>query len=313
MLNTNQLKKNRDNLMRREKIMELKGVYPAMATPLTPDEKVDIPAVRKLVSYLLKGGVHGLVVMGSTGEFPAMTESMRRDVIDTAIEEVNGKVPVLVGCGEPGTQRAIEQVKTAAKTKADGLLVALPYYFPLDQTAVIKHYQMVADASALPVCMYNFPQMTKITMTADTVAKLATHKNIIGIKDSSGDFVGMQRFIDMTSGEDFAVMSGNPAIALSGYELGSKGGIYAGCSLFPKQCADGYNAFIKGDMAAAIAIQKKVSLLTLMPGFGPNAAVVKFGLNKLGICDPTVTAPMSLAAGQDDKILAWMRRVGLDV
>jgi dihydrodipicolinate synthase/N-acetylneuraminate lyase len=178
---------------------------------------------------------------------------------------------------------------------------------------VIKHYQMIADVSALPVCMYNFPQMTKITMTADTVVKLAIHKNIIGIKDSSGDFVGTQRFIDVTSGEDFAIMSGNPAVALSAYELGAKGGIYAGCSLFPKQCVDGYNAFVKGDMTAGIAMQKKMSLLTLMGGFGPNAAVIKFGLNKLGICGTTVSAPMGMAAGQDEKIIAWMRRVGLDV
>ncbi len=284
-----------------------------MATPLTPEEKVDKPAIRKLVRYLLDGGVHGIVLLGSTGEFPALTESMRKEIIEEAMAEINGKVPVMIGCGEPGTQRTLEQVKVAMKTKADGLLVALPYYFPLDQTAVIRHYQMVADASTLPVCMYNFPQMTKITMTADTVAKLATHKNIIGIKDSSGDFVGMQRYIDVTSGEDFAVMSGNPACGLSAYELGAKGAILAGCSLFPRQCSDVYNAFVKGDMAAAIAMQKKVSLLTLMGGFGPNAAVIKFGLNKLGICGPTVTAPMGLAAGQDDKILAWMRRVGIDV
>jgi 4-hydroxy-tetrahydrodipicolinate synthase len=293
--------------------MELKGVYPAMATPLTPDEKIDKPAMRKLARYLLDGGVYGLVVLGSTGEFPAMTESMRREVIETALDEVKGKVPVLIGCGEPGTQRTIEQVKFAATTKADGVLVAVPYYFPLDQTAVIKHYQMIADASPLPVCMYNFPQMTKITITPDTVAKLATHKNIIGVKDSSGDFIGMQRYIDATAGENFAVMSGNPAVGLSAYELGAKGGIYAGCSLFPKQCVDGYNAFIKGDTAAAVALQKKVSLIPLMGGFGPNAAVIKFGLSKLGVCGPTVTAPMALAEGQDEKILAWMRRVGLDI
>jgi 4-hydroxy-tetrahydrodipicolinate synthase len=293
--------------------MELKGVYPAMATPLTPDEKVDKPGVRKLARYLLDGGVYGLVVLGSTGEFPAMTESMRREVIETALDEVNGKVPVLIGCGEPGTQRTIEQVNFAATTKADGVLVAVPYYFPLDQTAVIKHYQMIADASKLPVCMYNFPQMTKITIAPDTVAKMAAHKNIIGIKDSSGDFIGMQRYIEATAGENFAVMSGNPAVGLSAYELGAKGGIYAGCSLFPKQCVDGYNAFIKGDMAAAVAMQKKVSLIPLMGGFGPNAAVIKFGLSKLGVCGPTVTAPMGLAGGQEEKILAWMRKVGLSI
>ncbi|MHC1760196.1 MAG: dihydrodipicolinate synthase family protein [Negativicutes bacterium] len=292
--------------------MQLKGVYPAMATPLTPEEKIDITGLKRLVHYLIDSGIHGIVALGSTGEFPAMSESMRQEVMETVLEEVNGKVPVLIGCGEPGTQRTIDQVKIAAATKADGLLVAVPYYFNMDQTAVIRHYQMVADAATLPVVMYNFPQMTKTTFTADTVAKLAKHPNIIGIKDSSGDFFGMQRFIDVTSGEDFSVMSGNPALGLSGYELGAKGGIYAGCSLFPKQCADVYNAFVRGDHSAAIELQKKASLIPMMGGFGPNAAVVKFGLNKLGICGPTVAAPFVLAAGQDDKILAWMSRIGID-
>lgn len=293
--------------------MQLKGVYPAMATPLTPEEKIDQVALKKLVHYLLGGGVHGIVALGSTGEFPAMNESMRQQVMETALAEVNGKVPVLIGCGEPGTQRTVEQVKIAGQSKADGVLVAVPYYFNMDQPAVIRHYQTVADASSLPVVIYNFPQMTKVAFTADTVAKLAEHPNIIGIKDSSGDFFGMQRFIDVTAGADFAVMSGNPALGLSAYQLGAKGGIYAGCSLFPKQCSAVYNAFMNGDMTAAVEMQKKTSLIPMMGGFGPNAAVVKFGLNKLGICGPTVAAPFSLAAGQDEKILAWMRRIGLEV
>ena len=293
--------------------MQLKGVFPAMATPLTPEEKIDQVALKKLVHYLLGGGVHGIVALGSTGEFPAMNESMRQQVMETTLAEVNGKVPVLIGCGEPGTQRTVDQVKIAGQSKADGVLVAVPYYFNMDQPAVIRHYQTVADASSLPVVIYNFPQMTKVAFTADTVAKLAEHPNIIGIKDSSGDFFGMQRFIDVTAGADFAVMSGNPALGLSAYQLGAKGGIYAGCSLFPKQCAAVYNAFINGDMTAAVEMQKKTSLIPMMGGFGPNAAVVKFGLNKLGICGPTVAAPFSLAAGQDEKILAWMRRIGLEV
>ena len=293
-------------------MMQLHGVFPAMATPLTPVEKIDQPALRKLVRYLIGGGIHGIVVLGSTGEFPAMTESMRQEVFETALDEVAGKVPVLIGCGEPGTQRTIEQVKIAAQTKADGVLVAVPFYFNMDQAAVIRHYQLVAEASTLPVVLYNFPQMTKTSFTADTVAKLARHPNIIGVKDSSGDFFGMQRFIDVTADADFAVMSGNPALGLSAYELGAKGGIYAGCSLFPQLCAAVYNAFVRGDRNAAIELQKKASLIPMMGSFGPNSAVVKFGLNRLGICGPTVAEPFSLPTGQDEKIVAWMKRIGID-
>ncbi|HME42476.1 MAG TPA: dihydrodipicolinate synthase family protein [Syntrophorhabdales bacterium] len=293
--------------------MRLKGVFPAMVTPLTPEENVDKAAMRRVVRYCLDGGVHGVLVLGTTGEFPAMTETMRQDAIETTLDEVRGRVPVLIGCGEPSTQRTIAQVRAAARTKADGVLVAIPYYFPLDQAAVIRHYEMVAESSELPVVLYNFPQMTKITMAPDTVAKLAGHPNIIGVKDSAGDFISMQRYIEGTADSEFAVMSGTPALGLSAYQLGAKGGIFAGCSLVPKLCADVYNAFIKGDMENAIALQKIASLIPLMGGFGPNSAVIKFGLDKLGICGRTVSAPLGLPPGQEEKILAWMHRLGLEV
>ncbi len=293
--------------------MHLKGVYPAMVTPLSSGETVDKEAMRRVVRYCLEGGVHGLLVLGSTGEFPAMTETMRQEAIETTLDEAAGRVPVLIGCGEPGTRRTIDQVRAACRNKADGVVVAIPYYYPLDQDAVIRHYEMVADASELPVVIYNFPQMTKITMTPATVARLAVHPNIIGIKDSAGDFVNLQRYLDVSADADFAVMSGNPALGLSAYQLGAKGGIYAGCSLVPKLCADVYHLWTKGDLASAIALQKKASLIPLMGGFGPNSAVIKFGLNKLGICETTVTAPSGLPPGQEEKMLAWMRRLGLDV
>ena len=294
-------------------MLKLKGVYPALVTPLTPEEDVDKAGMRKVVRYCVDAGVHGVVVMGSTGEFPGMTDEMRHDAIETVLDEVGGKVPVLIGCGDTGTKKTILQVKHAATTKADAVLVALPYYFPLDQPAVIRHYTMVADASPLPVVLYNFPQMTKIAMTPETVAKLAAHPNIIGLKDSAGDYWGTQRFIEVTTAADFDVMLGNPALGVGGYLLGATGGIFAGCSLAPKLCADVYTAFIAGDLATAIELQKKASLIPIIGSFGTASAVIKLGLNKMGICGTTTTAPISLAPGQEEKIFAWMRSLGLPV
>lgn len=296
-------------------MFEVKGVWPAMATPLTVDEHIDKPAIGKLVEYLLAGGVHGMLVLGSTGEFPAMNDGMRAEVLEEALVAVKGRIPVTLGCGEPGTQRTIEQIKLAHAYKQElaALVVAVPYYFPLDQNGIIRHYELVADASQLPIIAYDFPQMTKNGMTVDTVARLAKHHNIIGLKASSGDFFMTQRFVDVTQGENFAIMAGNPAIGLAAYELGAKGGIYAGCSLFPKQCADVYNYFVAGEKEKAIELQKKVSLIPMMGTFGPNSAVVKFGLNKLGICGTTVAAPAALSNGNETKIIDWMARVGIQV
>ncbi len=294
--------------------MELRGVYPAMVTPFTPDENVDKEAYRRVVRYCLDGGVHGVVVLGTTGEFPAMTDAMRQDAIETALDEVKGRVPVFIGCGDTSTRKTIVQVKAAAATKADGVLVAMPYYYPLDQAAVARHFQMVADASELPVVLYNFPQMTKTAIAPDTIEKLSSHPNIIGVKDSAGDFFIMQRFIALTEGQDFAVMSGNPALGLAGYLHGAKGGIFAGCSLAPKLCADVYNAFSRGDLTAALDLQKRASLIPLMGGFGsPAPAVIKFCLSKLGVCDAKVSDPLGLAPGYEEKIFAWARKLGIEV
>lgn len=296
-------------------MFEVKGVWPAMATPLTVDEQIDKPAIAKLAEYLVSGGVHGMLVLGSTGEFPAMNESMRAEVVEEALLAVNGRIPVTLGCGEPGTQRTIEQVRAAHQYKQGlaALVVAVPYYFPLDQNGIIRHYEMVADASELPIIAYDFPQMTKNGMTVDTVARLAKHPNIIGLKASSGDFFMTQRFVDVSKEENFAIMAGNPAIGLAAYELGAKGGIYAGCSLFPKQCADVYNYLMAGEKDKALELQKRVSLIPMMGSFGPNSAVVKFGLNKLGICGTTVAAPAALPAGNEQKIIEWMARIGIQV
>lgn len=294
-------------------MFDLKGVYPAMVTALTPEEKVDEQGLRNVVNYCLNGAVHGIVVLGSTGEFPAMDESMRRIAMETVIDEVKGRVPVLIGCGEPGTGRTLEQVRIAGQTKGDGVLVAIPYYFPLDQAAIVRYYEDIAEASTLPVVMYNFPQMTKTAIAPDTVQKLATHPNIIGIKDSGGDFVTMLRYLEVTEGQQFAVMSGNPALGLAAYLHGAKGGIYAGCSLAPRACTAVYDAFMAGNLSEAVILQKQASRIPLMGTFGNNAAVVKYGLHLQGVCGPTVASPIALAGGQEEKIKDWMGKVGVKV
>lgn len=291
-------------------VKELKGIYPAMITPLTTDEKVDKGSLHKIVQHCLNGGMDGILVLGSTGEFPAMTESMRQDAIEATMTAVGGKVPVLIGCGEPGTQRTIEQVRVAAAAKADGVLVAMPYYFPLDQGAIMRYYLAVAEASELPVTMYNFPAMVKTPIAPETVAKLAAHPNIVGIKDSSGDYMNLQRYIDVTAGADFAVMVGNPALGLAGYLHGAKGGIFAGGSLVPQVCTAVYDAFIEGRIDDALALQKQASYIPLMGTFGNAAAVVKYGLSLKGLCGPTTAAPIALSGGQEEKIKVWLNKVG---
>jgi len=292
--------------------MELRGVWPALATPLSRDEEVDRAGLARVTEYCLGGGVYGVVVLGSTGEFPAMTESMRVTAIATVVEAVDRRVPVVAGCGESGTKRTVYQVKALDGSGVQAALVALPFYYPLDQPAVRRFYEAVADVSPLPVVLYNFPQMTKISIAPDTLGSLADHPNVIGVKDSSGDFVGLQNYLAATAGKDFSVMCGNPALGLAAYVHGADGGIFAGASLAPALCVQVYAAFVDGDLTTAAELQRKATTIARMGQFGSNSAVIKVGLQRLGICEAYTTSPLGLADVPDvhKKIAAWMEGLG---
>jgi 4-hydroxy-tetrahydrodipicolinate synthase len=295
--------------------MQLIGVWPALATALTPDEEIDTAGLARITEYCLSGGVYGVVVLGSTGEFPAMTAAMRERAIETVVQTVGGRLPVVAGCGESGTRRTIDQVRCLEGSGVDAVLVALPFYYPIDQAAVIRHYEAVAEASPLPVLLYNFPQMTKITIAPGTLTSLSAHPNIVGIKDSAGDFVGLLNYLAATEAADgFAVMCGNPALGLAAYIHGAAGGIFAGASLAPRLSVDVYEAFVAGEIGEAVELQRRATLLTKMGRFGANAAVIKSGLERMGICGSSPTAPLGLAAGDDiaDQIDAWMKELGLN-
>lgn len=295
--------------------MLLQGIFPAMVTPLTADEEVDVAALRRVTRYCLDGGVHGIVVAGTTGEFPAMTEKMRAVAIETVLDEVRGRVPVVAGCGDSSTKKTLAQVAAAAQTGVDAVLVAVPYYYPLDQAAILRHFRAVAEKSTKPVIVYNFPQMTKNPVAPATLKTLvAEYNNIIGVKDSAGDFINLSKFLVATAARpDFAVMVGNPALGLAAFVHGAKGGIFAGASLAPKLCVDLYETYRKGDLSAAVALQRQVLLFSEMGSFGTPAAVIKAGLARMGICGPTASMPLGLRDDPAvlDKIYAWMGRLGL--
>ena len=294
--------------------MELRGVWPALATPLSRDEEIDCAGLERVTEYCLQGGVYGVVVLGSTGEFPAMTESMRVTAIATVVEAVDHRVPVVAGCGESGTKRTVHQVKALDGSGVQAALVALPFYYPLDQPAVRRFYEAVADVSPLPVVLYNFPQMTKISIAPDTLGSLADHPNIIGVKDSSGDFVGLLNYLAATAGRDFSVMCGNPALGLAAYVHGAHGGIFAGASLAPALCVQVFEAFVDGDLTTAAELQRKATTIARMSQFGSNSAVIKVGLQRLGICEAYATSPLGLADVPDvhERIAAWMEGLGLE-
>jgi len=170
------------------KLHELRGVLPALVTPLHRDGAVDEPAISRLVEHVLAGGVHGVLALGSTGEVASLGQAARRSVLAAVVKATDGRVPVICGVAQSRLADATADVIAAAELGAAAVLVAPPYYYPIDQPTVLSFYQTLAKTSPLPILVYNIPQNTKVVVEPATVAALARDGSVAGIKDSSRDF-----------------------------------------------------------------------------------------------------------------------------
>lgn len=173
----------------------LKGVVPPVVTPLTIDEQVDHASLRRLIKWLLQRGVHGLWVMGSTGEFAALDAQQRAEAIATVVDTVAGRVPVLAGISDAGTELAVRHGRAAREAGADAVAATPPYYFPVAQDEILAHYRRIREAVDLPLLIYNFPKMVKVNLDLSTALELAGEGTVIGIKDSQNDLEWFRRLM----------------------------------------------------------------------------------------------------------------------
>lgn len=165
---------------------EFKGVIVPTATPLTPDEAVDVGSLRRLVRFLINSGVHGIWAAGTTGEFGALEDDQRLLAIETIVAEVNGQVPVIANVSGPGTGIAIKLARSLQESGVDGIAATPPYYYNYDQGELISHYRSIHECSSIPLWVYNIPSTVKINVEPTTIAQLAAEGTIVGMKDSTG-------------------------------------------------------------------------------------------------------------------------------
>ena len=197
---------------------QLQGVIPPMITPLTEDGAIDLDGTQRLVAHLLTGGVSGIFVLGSSGEGPWLTPTQSQQVIEGVAIAVNGRVPVLAGILEPSTQRVVEMLGNAERAGADAVVVTTPYYFESDAAVHAHHFSSIADNTDLAVVLYNIPSKTHANLSVETVAQLLEFENIVGIKDSSGDWEQVSGLLALRQlRPDFRVLQG--AEGLSGRSL----------------------------------------------------------------------------------------------
>ena len=260
-----------------------RGIVPAVITPLTTDGRFNERAMRRLITYLLDGGVHGLFVVGTTGEFYGLSPEEKRDIFRVTVDEVRGRVPVYAGTSGITTREAVALTRLAEDCRADAVSVLTPMFLTPSQPQLVQHYQAIAASTSLPVILYNNPPKTGVNLTAATVARLAETPNIVGIKDSSGDMTLTAEYIRLTRGRsDFSVLVGRDTLIYAALCHGAAGSIASCANVAPRLCADIYDRFIAGDLAGSLEAQFRLAPLRLAFTVGTFPAVIKESLTMLG-------------------------------
>jgi 4-hydroxy-2-oxoglutarate aldolase len=240
--------------------VNLAGVFPPIATPFDVRDGVDAAALRKNVPRWLAAGVRGIVALGSNGEAPLLDEQEADTVIGAAREVIPRDRLLIAGTGRESTRATIGASRRAAELGADAVLVRTPSYFKARMTsdAFIAHYTALADAVSIPVLLYNYPAVTGLTLTAETVARLAQHPNIIGIKETSTDAAQIAAFVDASRGEDFSVLAGSAPGFYAAMCLGARGAILAAACVVPRACVGLFDAWARGAHDEARELQRRI-------------------------------------------------------
>jgi 4-hydroxy-tetrahydrodipicolinate synthase len=259
-----------------------KGIIPAMVTPVTPDGKINVEALRKLTRYLIEGGVHGLFPVGSQGEFYALTFEEKKRVIEVVVEETRGRVPVYAGTGAVTTRETIALTKMAEEVGVNAVSILTPFFIRPNEEELFEHYAAIAKTTRLPILLYNNPQRTGVNISAEFVGRASQVKNIVGIKDSSGDLTLTSEYIRRTGGA-FSVLAGRDTLIYGTLCYGGKGAIAATANVAPKVIVEIYEAFQKGDLKRSLEAQFRLAPLRLAFDLGTFPVVIKEALNLIGI------------------------------
>lgn len=266
------------------------GIIPPMATPLAGPDELDVHGLGRLIEHILEGGVHGLFILGTTGEGPALSYKIRRELIERTCRQVAGRVPVLVGVTDSAYPEMLQMTECAAASGANAVVVAPPFYFPLSQSDLLRLVEGLSSHSALPLYLYNQPELTKTSFTPETVERASGIPGIAGIKDSSGELDYLKAVLGRMRGHpEFAVLVGPEHLLHEALRSGAHGGVPGGANIFPKLPVRLYRAFLDGNEAIARELQEQMVTLgrpiwersEAGPGYLRR---LKCALNLMGLC-----------------------------
>lgn len=278
---------------------KIQGIIPPMITPLLDANTIDTRGAARIIERMIDAGVAGIFVLGTTGESQSLPMRMRFEYVELVASLINGRVPLMVGITDTSLEDSLDLAQHAKKCGAAAVVSAPPYYFPANQNELIDWYVALADASPLPVFLYNMPSKVKVFLNVPTVLALSKHPNIIGVKDSSGNQSYFQSLLLHFAGTDFAVYMGPEEQMVPAVLSGADGGVSGGANLFPELFVKAYRAAAAADIEKSREYLKKImflsdSLYGLEPGSDMSfVKSIKCSLKLKGVCSGFLPLPFT--------------------
>jgi 4-hydroxy-tetrahydrodipicolinate synthase len=295
----------------------LRGIVPPLITPLLDHDSLDVAGLERLIEHILAGGVHGLFILGTSGEAPALSYRLRREVIQRVCGQVAGRVPVLVGITDTALVEAVALAQHAAAAGAQAVVTAAPYYLPFSQDELAQFVEQLTEELPLPLFLYNYPQLTKVWFEPAILRRLAQIERIVGIKDSSGDLDYFDSLLTLKKERpDWAVLVGPEHLLLETLRRGGDGGVNGSANFHPRLLTDLFKAVEQADQNQAEALQLKLLALGEIYNLSKDATAIiramKCACSLLGLCENRFAEPITAyGARESGRIREIFKSLGL--
>ncbi len=288
------------------------GAATAIITPFK-NGQVDYEKFKELINWQIENGIDAIVAVGTTGEGPTLTDEEHREVIRFCVNEVAGRVPVIAGTGSNDTAYAIELTKFAYEVGADAVLLVTPYYNKATQKGLVQSFLAVADSADIPCILYNVPSRTGCNLTAESCAQLAKHKNIVAVKEASGNISQVAKIRELC-GDNLDIYSGNDDQIVPVMSLGGKGVISVLSNLLPKETSRMCHAFLEGNVQESLDLQIKYLSLVDALFCEVNPIPVKCAMSKMGFCENSVRLPLTVMEEKNEAhLVECMKKAGIKI
>jgi len=296
----------------------LTGIFPPLVTPLTDRDTLEVAGLERLTEHVLAGGVHGLFLLGTTGEGPSLSQRLKAEVVERGCRLVAGRLPVMVGVTDPSFADALALAGRAADAGADAVVIAPPYYLPLAQSELAGYVERFAAASPLPVLLYHIPSLTGVGFEPETIRRLLNMSKVVGLKDSGRDMTYQHTVRAIVANRpDFSLLVGPEELLAEAVLLGAHGGMCGGANMAPRLYVDLYDAVRAGDLARVRLLHERVvrisdAIYSVGSSGSSYFVSLKCALGLLGLCDDLPAEPYTrFTRAERETVRSRLCQVGL--